>query len=72
MAGKLGLRRPPCAKLTDRHGHLFHNLDAKAFQRHDLARMVGQQADGVQTQVGKNLRADAAFMLQLRLPAAPA
>ena len=53
--------------LADKYRDLFHDLDAKPFQRHDLARMVGQQADGVQAQIGKNLRADAAFVLQLLL-----
>ena len=54
--------------LADKYRDLLHDLDAEPFQRHDLARMIGQQPDGVQPQIGKNLRADAAFVLQLRLP----
>ena len=42
---------------------LVHHFDAKALQRHNLARMIGQQADGVQTQVGENLRSQTVFVL---------
>ena len=44
-------------------GHLIHDFDAEAFQRHDLSRMIGQQPDRVQTQVGKNLRTDPVLVL---------
>src|ERR1017187_1215057 len=47
--------------------NLLHHLDAETFQGHDLPRMIGQQADGVQPQVGENLRADAVLVLQLPL-----
>src|ERR1035437_3159534 len=50
-----------------RHRNLVHHLDAEAFERHDLPGMVGQQADGVQSQVGEDLRADAVLVLQLPL-----
>ena len=43
--------------------HLVHHFDTEAFERHDLARVIGQQADGVQTQIGEDLGAQAVFML---------
>src|SRR6266404_1481264 len=48
--------------------HLFHNFDAEPLERYDLARVVGEQPDGVQPQIRKDLRADAAFVLELLLP----
>lgn len=36
---------------------LFGDLDAISVQTDDFAGMVGQQADGVETQIGENLRA---------------
>src|SRR5450432_3387120 len=46
---------------------LVHDFDAKSFQRDDFPRMIGEQPDGVQPQVGQNLGADAVFVLQLAL-----
>src|SRR5580704_10436889 len=46
---------------------LFGDLDAVSIQADDLAGVVGEQADGVQTEIGENLRAQAAFMLGLLL-----
>ena len=47
--------------------HLLHDLDAEAFQRDNLARVIGQQANGVEAEIGKNLRADAVLVLKLPL-----
>src|SRR5580692_2437375 len=44
--------------------HLRDDLDPKPLQRHNLARMVREQPNRVQPQIGKNLRADAALVLQ--------
>src|SRR5271154_585431 len=46
---------------------LFGDLDAVGVQADDFARMVGQQADGVEAQIRENLRAQSAFMLGLLL-----
>ena len=50
-----------------RHRHLFHDLDAKAFQSGDFARVVGQDADALQVEVREDLRADADLALRLAL-----
>src|ERR1035438_389234 len=62
---RLRVRRP-CA-LSVPYRNLIHHLDAEAFERHDLPRMVGQQTDRVQPQIGEYLRPDAVFVLQLPL-----
>jgi hypothetical protein len=46
---------------------LFHDLDPVCFQADYFARMIGQQADGVQPEVGEDLGAQAAFVLELSL-----
>ena len=46
---------------------LPHNLDAEAFERHDSARVIGEQADGMQAQVREDLRADAVLVLHAPL-----
>ena len=46
---------------------MFDDLDAEAFQGDDPAWMIGQQANRVQAEVGKNLRADTYFVLRGRL-----
>src|SRR6266705_1789434 len=38
------------------------------FERHHLARMIGEHAQALEPEVNQNLRADAAFMLQQALP----
>jgi hypothetical protein len=49
------------------HRDLFHNLDPVCLQADYFAGMVGQQADGVQPEVGEDLGAQAAFVLELSL-----
>src|ERR1700761_8593907 len=44
--------------------NLFDDLDPESFERHDAARVIGQQADRVEAKVGENLGADAHFMLR--------
>ena len=53
----------PGAALSVPHRNLIHHFDAEAFERHDLPRMVGQQADGMQPQIGEYLRADTVLVL---------
>ena len=43
-------------------------VEAVAFQRDDLARVIGENAQPREAQVDQNLRADAAFVLQQPLP----
>ena len=50
-----------------RNRHLLHDLDAEAFQRDNLARVIGQQADGVEAEVGENLRSQAYFPVRFTL-----
>ncbi len=42
---------------------LLDDLDAEAFEAGDFARMIGQQADALEVQVGEDLGADADFAL---------
>jgi len=44
--------------------HLFDYLNSEAFQGDDAAGMVGEEADGVEAEVGQDLGADAVFVLQ--------
>jgi hypothetical protein len=42
---------------------LFHYFDTETLKSDDFARVVGQQPDAPETQIGKNLSTDADFML---------
>src|SRR5579872_1046027 len=46
---------------------LIGDGQAVGFERHELARMIGEHAQGLQAEVDQNLRADAAFMLEQAL-----
>src|SRR5580704_7802010 len=48
-------------------GDLLGDLDAVRVQADDLAGVVGQQANGVQAEIGKDLGPQSALMLQLGL-----
>ena len=39
------------------------NLDTEPFQRHNLARMISQQPNGVQPEIAQDLRPDPGLML---------
>ena len=56
--------RAACA-LTQRD--VLDDFDVVAFQCGDAARIVGEQADTVQLEIGKDLRADADFALTAAL-----
>ncbi len=42
---------------------LIYDFDTEAFERNDLAGMVGKQANGVQSQIGEYLRSDSVLVL---------
>ena len=46
---------------------LFGDLNSVSIQADDLAGMVGEQANGVQSEIGENLRAQTALVLRLFL-----
>src|SRR5581483_1408233 len=48
-----------------RNRYLLDNLDAEPFQCCDAPRMVGEQSDSAQIQVGKDLRANSDLPLRL-------
>jgi YD repeat-containing protein len=48
-------------------GHLIGDGEAVAFERDQFARMIGEHAQLGQAEIDQNLRADAAFVLQLTL-----
>ena len=54
-------------RVTPLNRDLFGDLDSVGVQADDFARMVGEQANGVQAEIGENLRAQAAFVLRLFL-----
>src|SRR6185437_6237658 len=49
--------------------NLVGDFEAVAFERDHAARMVGEHADALQSQINQNLRADPAFALHEALPA---
>lgn len=54
--------RPRSGLLQNRH--LRGNLDAEAFETNHFARVVGQQANPVQTEVSQDLGAESGFVLE--------
>jgi competence protein ComEA len=52
------------APWRDGQRYLVGYLEAVAFERDDLPRVVGQNAQPGEAQIGQNLRADSALMLQ--------
>ena len=49
------------------HGNLLDNFDAVSFQANHFAGMVGEEPDGVQSEIGEDLGAEAALVLELAL-----
>jgi hypothetical protein len=47
--------------------HLLDNLDVKSFQRGHSSRVIGQQANSLQVQIGKDLRSQPNLALNLAL-----
>src|SRR5438552_11192061 len=62
----LACDHPPGGYLQERN--LVHDFDPKPFHRHNLAGVVRQQPDRVQSEIGQDLRADAALVLRLARP----
>jgi len=52
------------APWRDGQRHLVGDFQAVAFKRDHFARVIGEHAQRSQPQIGQNLRADSAFMLQ--------
>jgi len=48
--------------------HLLHDLDSKRVEADDFSRVVGQQPNRSEAEVGENLRADSGFMLRRCVP----
>ena len=53
---------------AERQRDLVGDLQAVAFERDHLARMIGEHAQLREAEIDQNLRADAALMLQQALP----
>ena len=53
--------------LATQQATLFHDLDAEALECNNPARVICQQADGVQAEIRKDLGADSNFMLRGRV-----
>lgn len=60
---RLLLPQAPLPRLSS-HWYLLDDLNPVRVQPDDLARMISQQADGMQPQVRQDLRADAILVLQ--------
>src|SRR5579871_759261 len=54
--------------LAHLHRNLSHDLDSISVQSDHFARMVCQKPDGLQTEIGQDLGANSAFVLELALP----
>ena len=52
----------------ERNRDLIGDREAVTFERDDFSRMIGEDAQILESKINQNLRADAAFMLQLTLP----
>jgi len=50
---------------SSQHGNLLGDVQAIAFQRDHFSRVIGENALILQAQIDQDLRADAAFVLQL-------
>lgn len=49
------------------HRNLFHNLNLKPFERRYSPRVIGQQPDALEIEIGKNLGSQTDFALNFAL-----
>src|SRR5580692_6923349 len=57
---------PLQSSLIHAQANLLDDLDSESVEPHHLARMIGQQPDGSEAEIGQDLRADAGFLLRPR------
>src|SRR5690242_10193649 len=60
---KVSKRSMPGVNGGRRNRHLLNDFDAEPFESHNFAGVIGEQPDGVQPKIRKDLRADAALVL---------